>query len=138
MMQMVMKALVAAMLVSLLAGCAQLQARRESNALKRTLETYREAIRWGYFETAANYRHPREGEVRELDPAGLKDVRVVSYEMSDPVLLSDRHEAHVTARIGYYRSDSGALRQIRQDQTWWYSSKEKHWLLDGDLPDFSH
>jgi len=137
MMQM-MKALVAAMLVSLLVGCAQIQARQESNALMNTLETYRKAIRWGYFETAANYRRPRQAQVHELDPASLKDVRVVSYEMSDPVLVRDRHEAHVTAMIGYYRSDSGALRQIRQDQTWWYSGKEKHWLLDGDLPDFSH
>ncbi len=130
------KTLLVMLLLSLLTGCANIQARKESNALKATLETYRKAIRWGYFETAANYRRPRQGQVRELDPDRLKDVRVVSYEMSDPVLVGEQHEAHVTAHIGYYRSDSGALRQIRQDQTWWYSSDEKHWLLDGDLPDF--
>jgi len=135
-MQTMMKTLVAALLLSSLAGCADLQARKESNALKNTLETYRKAIRWGYFETAANYLRLRRGELRKRDTASLKAVRVVSYEMSDPVLVGDRHEAHVTARIGYYRSDSGTLRQTRQDQTWWYSDTEKHWLLDGDLPDF--
>jgi len=137
MMQILTKGLMVTMLLALLAGCAHIEARKESNALKTTLETYSKAIRWGYFETAANYRRPRQGEVRELDPVSLRDVRVVSYEMSDPVLLADQHEAHVAAQIGYYRNDSGAIRQIREEQIWWYSSTEKHWLLDGDLPDFS-
>jgi hypothetical protein len=63
---------------------------------------------------------------------------VTHYEIiSQRFSPRDPNRAVVRARIEYYREDSPTVRELTDEQHWWYDEEARRWYLDGALPDFS-
>ncbi|MGH8657534.1 MAG: hypothetical protein ACREV4_03360 [Gammaproteobacteria bacterium] len=118
-------------------GCASMQAAQRQENLDISLNTYLKLIRWGHFDTAAQYIRHREKEgppPRARD--NLEGVRVTFYEVLSQGLSDNQKEALVAVTLGFYDVDSGIVHRFHDRQMWWFDEAAKRWFLDGDLPDF--
>ena len=121
----------AALLV--LAGCGSIEKDKKANAMDAALNTYGDAIRWGYFETAYSYLHP---DKRKEAPATLENVRVTSYEVLQPPLMKDEENAEQVVRIEYVHKDVQQVRSLSDRQLWRYEKNTNTWWLNSGVPDF--
>ena len=119
-------------------GCASVESKQRLESLDQSLSTYGKALRWGDYEEAALYRLPHDGRpVMPVNRDDFKDIRVISYQVFEQRLNRAQTEARVTMSISYYHEDTGTVRSITDQQTWWYEPNQKRWFLDGDLPEFA-
>lgn len=103
-----------------------------------SLNNYLQLIRWGRFDTAAQYIRYRQTEVPALRARKYLDaIRVTSCEILNQASSADQKEAIVTVGIGFYHVDSGIVESFQERQVWWYEETSKRWFLEGDLPDFA-
>jgi len=116
-----------------LGGCGSIEKSKKNTALEAALSTYREAIRWGYFETAYGYIHP---EKRKGAPPNLENIRVTSYEVMQAPLLKDEQNAEQVVRIEYVHRDEQKLRSLSDRQLWRYDEATKSWWLYSGVPRF--
>jgi len=120
----------------LLPACGNLQARDRVDKLETAMRTYRQALRWGEYEAAAQLISRREEEPAPLDREFLQSIRVTSYEIQKRVLSTENDEAAITADIDFYHSGFQRLERITDHQLWWYDTESGQWFLDSPLPDF--
>jgi hypothetical protein len=120
----------------LLAACAGVESKKQTELLNDSLKTFRQMIRWGAYDRAAAYRRRPSGELPEPDLRSLDNIRVVSYEVTNSRLSEDGTNAIVNAQISYYSDETGTVYTTQYLQNWWFDAEEKHWFLDGDLPSF--
>ncbi len=130
-------------------GCARMEAHSRDQAFREDVDEYGRMLRWGFYDAAAAFlrRPPADGPEHpagtdpgpaEVDTAALKPVRVTNYEIvSQRFSPSDPNRATVRAHVEYYREDSPTVREITDEQHWWYDEDAGRWYLDGTLPDFS-
>jgi outer membrane murein-binding lipoprotein Lpp len=128
----------AAMLsVLLLAACATQQ---RSDTLTTTLNAYGSTLRWGDFESAAQFIDPAiraAHPLSSLDIGRYKQVKVSDYDNgAGPVPLSDT-EVQQTVQINLVNIHTQSERSIVDHQTWRYDEKNKHWWLMSGLPDIT-
>jgi hypothetical protein len=86
--------------VILLVGCATFEERQRLDSLEKTLNLYKNAIRWGSYERAIGFGKEKGREVKKTDFERLRKIKVSAYtqaDCGDKVLsyrLPDRKDAH--------------------------------------------
>jgi hypothetical protein len=119
--------------VSVSFGCGGLKQHKKATALESTLNNYRAAMRWSYFDSVHNFRDP---EALEPVPQRLDNVRVTSYEVVRPPIMLDDTTASQTARVEYVLEDRQRVRTILDRQRWVYDTEAKTWWLTTPIPSF--
>ena len=120
-----------------LAGCAT---KTRSDALTTTLNAYGSTLRWGDFQSAAQFIEPAARAAHplsQLDLARYQQVRVTEYDAgAGPVPTSD-FDVQQTAQISLVNVHTQSERTIVDHQSWHYDEKTKHWWLTSGLPDIT-
>ncbi|HLF95766.1 MAG TPA: hypothetical protein VI457_01360 [Methylococcaceae bacterium] len=126
-----MKRMIVLLCALALAACA---ADKKLTRAEDTLRLYAQQIRWNMFDGAATLidvgKHP------EVDPAPLKNFKVVSYIPVRRVDEEDGNTILQTVRIGYYDDRTARRSEVMDHQVWRYDDETKRWRLDGALPPF--
>lgn len=113
-----------------------MQARDRQVRLQDTVRSYAAAVRWGDFDTAAEFIRSRNTTPTPVDREFLKGIRVTAYDIKRGLLSADDREAVFQVTFNYYHTDSATVHTLIDRQSWWYEEEAKRWLLDGSLPDF--
>ena len=119
----------------ILAGCATTEEDKRMETLSKTTYKYRNAIRWGLYETADNLREA-SGNKDRSDVERLKKIKVTAYKSVYRDVSEDGNEAKQVIEITYYHTDYMVERTIIDKQLWKYNSDMKNWYLQGGLPEF--
>ena len=127
-------ALPALVLLGAVTGCAKIEGDQRAEALLAATNTYREAVRWGYWEAALQLVHPDAR--KDLEPDALTNVRVTGYEVVGPSEITPENTALRFARIDYVLQDEQRLKQVLDRQDWRWDDTRKAWLLHSGLPAF--
>jgi hypothetical protein len=122
----------------LLAGCPNTKSR--SDELTDTLNAYASTLRWGDFQSGAQFIDPAVRKAHPLSSVDIgryQQVKVSEYdEGAGPVPLSQT-EVQQTVHINLINIHSQSERSMVDHQTWRYDEKTKHWWLMTGLPDIS-
>jgi hypothetical protein len=121
------------LLVLFICGCSAFGESRKADALDASLNAYRSAIRWGYYDTAYGLVAP---DRRNGVPANLKNVEVTSYEVVQPPVMGDKDTATQVVHIEYVHRDTQRLQTLTDRQLWRYDPKANKWWLESGLPAF--
>ncbi|MGH8157778.1 MAG: hypothetical protein ACREPQ_06635 [Rhodanobacter sp.] len=123
--------------VLLLAGCAT---QKRSDTLTTTLNAYASTLRWGDFQSAAQFIDPALREkhpLSALDIARYKQVKVSEYDDGNGPLPAGQNSVQQTVHISLVNVHTQSERSIVDHQTWHYDEKTKHWWLTSGLPDIT-
>ncbi|OOG53736.1 hypothetical protein [Rhodanobacter sp. C03] len=121
----------------LLTGCATQQ---RSDTLTTTLTAYASTVRWGDFQSAAQFLDPKiraAHPLSDLDIARYKQVRVSEYDDGNGPVPAGEGSVQQTVHIGLINVHTQTERSIVDHQTWHYDEKAKHWWLTSGLPDIT-
>ena len=121
----------------LLAGCAT---RTRSDALTTTLKAYGSTLRWGDFQSAAQFIDPAVRAAHppsSLELARYQQVRVSEYDDGAGPVPTGDFDVQQTAQISLVNIHTQSERTIVDHQTWHYDEKTKHWWLTSGLPDIT-
>lgn len=122
----------------LLAGCPNTKSR--SDELTNTLNAYASTLRWGDFQSAAQFIDPAVRTAHPLssiDISRYKQVKVSEYDDgAGPVPLS-QNEVQQTVHVNVVNIHTQSERSVVDHQTWRYDEKAKHWWLMTGLPDIT-
>jgi hypothetical protein len=99
------------------------------------LTSYAAAIRWGRFESAADFMAPSP-RPPALDSAWLKNIHVTSYEVLYRKNLEKGSLIEQNVEIRYYHEQSGVEKTLLDRQRWRYQEKQNTWALESGLPAF--
>lgn len=123
--------------VLLLTGCLieNIQKQKQADALEATLSSYSNAVRWGYFDHAYNFRKSEKGKY-PTPPERLKEIRVTSYDVIHPPTMVEEDIAVQQVVIKYYHTESQRLKSLQDRQVWVYDSETQRWYLDSPMPEF--
>ncbi len=120
------------LLYGTVSGCSTMASRMDK--FDRTVTAYNALIRWGDYQTAAEFRTKKDSVL--VDTKSFKNIRVTSYEKKRVSFSTDRMTAYVIVEFEYYNEYSPRQRKYIDKQTWVYNDAIKDWRLDGDLPKF--
>lgn len=123
--------------VLLLAGCAT---QTRSDTLTTTLTAYGSALRWGDFQSAAQFLDPDirlKHPLSELEIARYKQVRVSEYDDGNGPVPAGDGSVQQTVHISLINIHTQSERTVVDHQTWHYDEKTKHWWLTSGLPDIT-
>lgn len=116
------------------AGCGKVKEDRKKLALESATNGYRQAIRWGFYESAVGFLHP---DVRpDVDFAGLSNVRVTAYETLVPAVITPDDKAVEVVMIEYVLNDRQVVKRLNDRQEWRYDPVRLSWWLHSGLPPF--
>ncbi len=118
----------------LLPGCATMERNRQVSALENSTHRYREALRWGYWQTAAELLHPSAQAQVDLEP--LENVRISGIEVVRPAAISPEGTAFQLVQIDYVLADEQRVKRILDRQDWRWDEPRQQWLLHSGLPTF--
>lgn len=122
----------------LLAACPNTKSRTDE--MTNTLNAYGSTLRWGDFQSAAQFIDPAVRAAHPLssiDIGRYKQVKVSDYDDGGgPVPLS-QDEVQQTVHIGLINIHTQSERSIVDHQTWRYDKATKHWWLMTGLPDIT-
>jgi hypothetical protein len=122
-------------LVLCVAGCA---AHKRSDLLTTTLNAYASTLRWGDFESAAQFIDPQiraKHPLDRLDIARYQQVKVSEYDDGAGPVPVDANDVQQTVHISLVNVHTQSERSIVDHQTWHYDEKAGHWWLTSGLPD---
>lgn len=126
-----------ALLTMLLAGCAT---QRRSDSLTATITAYGNTLRWGDFQSAAQFIDPKlraAHPLSQLDIDRYKQVRVSDYDNGAGPVPLDANDVQQTVHIGLINIHTQSERSVVDHQTWHYDEVAKHWWLTSGLPDIT-
>jgi len=121
----------------LLAGCAT---RTRSDALTTTLKAYGSTLRWGDFQSAAQFIDPAvraAHPLSSLELARYQQVRVSEYDDGAGPVPTGDFDVQQTAMISLVNIHTQSERSVVDHQTWHYDEKTKRWWLTSGLPDIT-
>ena len=124
-------------LVLTVSACASADKYKRTDQIDITLNDFRKAIRWGYYEEAARYIQIKDYSKPLRNPGYLKNIRITSYEYGEKFFSDENTKLEVVATISFYNINRGIVKEITARQIWWFDPEKKHWFLDGDLPDLT-
>jgi hypothetical protein len=117
-----------------LSGCQRVKEERKHRLLEHATSSYRQAIRWGYYEAALQSIAPDQ---RPKQPAAaLANIRVTGYEVIQAPVILDEEQAEQLVRIEYVLRDRQRVESLADRQTWQYDQATSRWWLNSGLPAF--
>ena len=119
----------------ILAGCATTEKDSRMETLSKTTDKYRNAIRWGLYETAENLREAG-GDKDRSNLERLKKIKVTAYKSVHRDVSENGTVAKHIIEIKYYHIDYMVEKTIIDKQLWKYNSDKKTWHLQSRLPEF--
>lgn len=126
--------------LSMLVACGTLDTiknKQRSYELNLAEEAYSAAVRWGQYPLALEYLREKEEPTGDINDELLENIRVTSYRKMAGSMSDDELEARYTVRITFHHVESVAIKEIVDQQLWWYDELNKRWFKDGGLPDFA-
>jgi hypothetical protein len=117
-----------------LPSCGSMERNKQTSALADSTNAYREALRWGYWQAAAELLHPEAQQ--DLDLASLQNVRVTGIELVRPAAITPQNRVIRLVQIQYVLEDEQRVKQIMDRQDWRWDDARKGWVLHSGLPDF--
>ncbi|TAL87741.1 MAG: hypothetical protein EPN74_00355 [Rhodanobacter sp.] len=121
----------------LTAGCAT---QKRSDTLTTTLNAYASTMRWGDFQSAAQFIDPKiraAHPLSKLDLARYKQVRVSEYDSGAGPVPVDENDVQQTVHISLINIHTQVERTVVDHQSWHYDAKNQHWWLTSGLPDIT-
>lgn len=115
-------------------GCANVSDKQVATRLEVATTGYRQSIRWGYWDAAVGLIHPSKRAGIDVEP--LENIRVTSYEVVEPPVVTEDNKAFQVARIEYVLNDRQRLLSLADRQEWRYEEEAKSWWLHSGLPKF--
>jgi hypothetical protein len=125
----------------MLSGCLmeRLEGEQQASELREATNTYRSAVRWGYFDTAYGFHRAEEGEPEPLQE-DIANIRVTSYEVAVPAVIREEGDgeklATQTVIITYVHEDDQRQRVLRDNQLWKYDAAHRAWYMISPMPFF--
>lgn len=119
-----------ALVVIVSAGCGSGLGGSAMENLTDSVRVYNDGVRWGRFETAANFLPPKQ-RTKWVDDedARSKDLRITEYDVVS-VEPKGELEAKVHIKVGWYKLDSATVHETHEMQTW--ERHGKNWLIVDD------
>ncbi|WP_163995827.1 hypothetical protein [Pyxidicoccus caerfyrddinensis] len=138
-----MKRLSALFLVLVLGACATTSKKSSLEALKGTVESFHQVIRWRDYRSAARFIVPERRE--DFQRARIKqnddqDLTVTDYEIEDVKLSEDGQRATVQSRIQWMRLPSASARTALVTSEFvlrngaWLLERQLEGPFEGELP----
>jgi hypothetical protein len=121
-------------LALLLAGCAS---DRRSQSLTATLNAYANTLRWGDFQSAAQFVDPQvlaEHPPSALELARYQQLRVSDYDDGAGPVPDGENQVRQTVQINLINVHTQTERSVIDHQTWRYDAAKNHWWLTSGLP----
>jgi outer membrane murein-binding lipoprotein Lpp len=121
----------------LLAGCAT---KTRSDNLVTTLNAYSNTLRWGDFQSAAQFIEPAiraAHPLSKLDLMRYQQVKVSDYDDGAGPVPTGDFDVQQTAQIRLINIHTQSERTVIDHQTWHYDEKTKRWWLTSGLPDIT-
>jgi len=115
-------------------GCTSLKEDKVAELLENATSSYRQSIRWGYWDAAIGFLHPDKR--MDVDPEALDNIRVTGFEVVQPPVIGDDLTAVQLVRIEYVLNDRQRLESLADRQEWRYEKEMKTWWLHSGLPKF--
>lgn len=125
-------------LLGLLALAATHADARQRGKLDETQNAYAAAIRWGDFESAANFLEPayvQEHPVGEFELARYEQIQVSGYRDINTSMEPDGIVVR-SIEVRVINKHTQAERTLRYRERWRWDAEAKRWWLVGGLPDF--
>ena len=119
------------------AGCAALSTGGKAHKFQDTVHSYNSLIKWGDFQTAQKYTINKGPRRDYIDMKGMKNVRVVSFDVKHTEMSSNKMEANIVVEFQYANDYSPSVRKLIDRQKWVYSSEGRVWRMHGTLPNFN-
>ena len=117
---------------SLVAGCQTSVSRKD--AIKQSLYTYEQALRWEKPREAYRFVHP------DLQPAypppWIDSIRVVGYDVLDPPHEVGENLVAQRVEVKYVNQDTQVMRTFIDEQLWRSDDGKKNWLRANPMPAF--
>jgi len=127
------------LVLTLLAACSEVPLvakRSRTDDFDAAVKTYGKLLRWGYYDEAAKVLRARDGSAVDADLTRVARYRVTGYDIGSKLVADTGREGRVVALIEYYDVDSGVVKELRDEQFWWYDDDTKRWYLGSSLPAF--
>ncbi len=121
-----------------LSSCASMEKNKQHDLINVSLNDFRKALRWGYFENATHLIQIKDYKEPLRNFEYMKNVRITAFEYGNKRFSEEGNRLDVTALISFYSVNQGTVKDITENQTWWFDAEKKRWFLDGDLPDLSY
>lgn len=119
-----------------LLGCNPVKQDHLTDTLQKATSGYQNALRWGYFENAYGYLHPKQ-RTQALTAETFKGLRLTSYDVIQPPVMDARAEmALQVVVIDYLYDDRQVVKSLKDQQRWRYDAAQKTWWLESGLPPF--
>ncbi len=122
----------------LLGGCATDQ---RNDLLTTTLNAYAHTMRWGDFNSAAQFIDPKVREAHPVPPVEMsryQQYKVSEYDEGKGPTPNGKLEVTQVVQINLVNVNTQSERTVTDNQTWRYDAESKHWWLVSGLPDISH
>lgn len=129
-------ALLGAVLLGACAEVPMVAKRSRVDDFDTTVKSYGKMLRWGYYDEAAKLLRARDGSVVEADFDRVARYRITRYEIGSKLVDDTGREGRVLAAIEYYDVDTGIVRELRDEQLWWFDDTDERWYLGTPLPGF--
>ena len=120
-----------------ISACATVDKSKRLDLLDISLNDFRKALRWGYYEEAARYIQIKDYKRPLRNPDYLKSIRITSYEYGKKVLSEDKMKLEISSLINFYDVNHGIVSTVSENQIWWFDAEKKLWFLDGDIPNLT-
>jgi hypothetical protein len=124
-------------LLTVFAGCAQMQQAKQTIQMQDQTNAYRKAIRWSEYEIAVTFVRRRDGSSYSYDEDFYDRIRVVDMEIQNREVFEADGTAIVTSKIKFYHVDYNSVKSLSDRQTWWFDEDSERWFLDGRFPDYA-
>lgn len=126
-----------ALVAMLCAGCATDQ---RNQALITTLNAYAGTLRWGDFQSAAQFVDPKMREAHPLtalDLARFQQMRVTGYDEGAGPVPDGENQVRQVVQVSLVNVNTQSERTVIDRQSWRYDPDNKRWWLMSGLPDIT-
>ena len=132
----VLRLALAALAVSLLAGCPVTGSQEQRQT--ETLQRFEALVRWSQFDALVDFMHPdwlAENPVSQLDVDRLKQFQVSQYRVRQIVAIEDGSGVDRLVELRLYHIHTARERSVQYVESWRWDEDRERWMLHSGLPD---
>lgn len=120
------------LIVGLASSCGTFTSKedKERESLKNSVEAFNSSFRWEDYKSASAFVNPDQKELfwAEVDKFKGK-IHLVEFQVREIDWKEKAPTATAIIYFQYYRPDAPTLETVTFTQKWYFSEKDKHWLV---------